>query len=389
MSSPCTTRRRRARPGPRRRPMPCAPRWRRLVLGSLALGLFALPSCAAGYDSPSKVSSLRFLALTADHPYALPGQEVALRMTVDDGLGAPDDPAHAPRDLQILWIGGCFDPAADAFYLCFQQLAEELAALGQGTPPPAGLVQVGLLPGSRSGEPDAVEYRLTMPDDIVTRRPAPPSGPHYGIAYVFFAACAGKLAPVDLSTYQGYVPDQGISIPLQCLDAAGNAQGADSFAVGYTQIYVFADGRQNANPPIDGMTFDGADMPEGTTSIPVVPACALTDAERKAKGCGREGLAACQGYDVNALIGDVAELNTGATDVDGSPLREIVWVDYFADRGDFGDELMLVSDAKTGYQATHDTLWYPPAEPGLVSLWTVARDQRGGSSVIRRFVQVQ
>jgi hypothetical protein len=121
----------------------------------------------------------------------------------------------------------------------------------------------------------------------------------------------------------------------------------------------------------------------------VVPRCALTEAERKGQGCSREGLSACQSYLVNALMPDVAEPNPGATDIDGNPLREIVWVDYFADRGDFGSELTLVSDARTGFQEPHDSEWYPPAEPGLVSLWTVARDQRGGSSVMRRFVQVQ
>jgi len=365
------------------------PRWRRYLLGTLVLGLYALASCAAGYDSPSKVSTLRFLSLTTDHPYALPGQQVTLRLTVADGLGDPNDSAHAPRDLQILWMGGCFDPAADAFYLCFQQLGELLGSIGQGTPPPAGLLQLALQPGSRSGEPDGVEYSVTMPEDIVTRRTPPASGPTYGIAYVFFAACAGTFVPADLSGYQGYSPDQGISLPLLCLDAAGNAQGADSFAVGYTQIYVFADGRQNANPPIEGITFDGVDMSEDLTAIPVVPPCALTDAERKGQGCSSEGLSACQGYLLNALIPDVAELNPGATDIDGNPLREIVWVDYFADGGDFGSELMLVSDARDGYQQSHDSQWYPPAEPGLVSIWAVARDQRGGSSVVRRFVRVQ
>jgi hypothetical protein len=365
------------------------PRSRRYCLGSLCFGLWALGSCAASYDSPSKVSTLRLLSLTADHSYALPGEEVTLRLTVADGLGAANDPARTPRDLQILWLGGCVDPAGDAFYLCFQQFAAELGSLGQGTPPPAGLIQLDLLPGSRSGEPDAVEYRVTMPDDIVTRRTPPSTGPYYGIAYVFFAACAGTIAPGDLTGYQGYSPDQGISLPLRCLDAAGNPQGADSFAVGYTQIYAFADGRRNANPPIDAMTLDGADMSEDASALPVVPPCALTASERKGQGCAREGLKACQSYLVDALIGDVAEANPGATDIDGNPLREIVWVDYFADRGDLGAELALVSDARTGYQETHDVEWFPPAEPGLVSIWAVARDQRGGATVMRRMVRVE
>jgi len=362
--------------------------WRRYLLGSLALGLAAL-SCSSGSGSESKVDSLRILAVTADYPYAHPGQEVTLRMTVADGFVDPNNPTAGPRNLQILWLGGCFDPAGDAYYMCFTQFADLFASLGSGTPPPGGLVQFNVLPGSSSGVPDAVEYHITMPDDLVSRRPAPATGPQFGTAFVFFAACAGTIAPVDLSTYQGYVEGQGIDFPLRCLDAAGNPLGPDSFVPGYTQIYVFADGRENANPPIDDMTLNDVPMSENPDDYPVVPICALTDAERKATGCARASLTDCEGYKLDAIIPDVAEIDIGATDIDGNQLREIVWVDYFADGGDLAGDIMQVSDARTGYQADHSLLWYAPADPGIVSLWAVVRDHRGGSSLMRRFVRVQ
>jgi hypothetical protein len=250
-------------------------------------------------------------------------------------------------------------------------------------------VQFHVLPGSQSGVPDAVEYHITMPEDLVSRRPQPAVGPHFGTAFVFFAACAGTIAPVDLATYQGYVEGQGIDFPLRCLDAAGNQLGPDSFVPGFTQIYVFEDGRENANPPIEDMTLNDVSMSEDPTAYPVVPPCLLTEADRTAKGCARASLTDCEGYKLDAIIPDVAEIDIGATDIDGNQLREIVWVDYFVDGGDMGGDIMQVSDARAGYQPEHSLLWYAPSEPGLVTVWAVVRDHRGGSSVMRRFVKVE
>ena len=89
------------------------------------------------------------------------------------------------------------------------------------------------------------------------------------------------------------------------------------------------------------------------------------------------------------MIGDISELDPGATDIDGNPAREFIWGTYFSDGGDLSPALSLVSDATKGYQADFDTEWIPPAKPGIYSLWAVARDQRGGSSIIRRFVRVE
>jgi hypothetical protein len=71
------------------------------------------------------------------------------------------------------------------------------------------------------------------------------------------------------------------------------------------------------------------------------------------------------------------------------PFREVVWVNYFADSGDIEDFTKLVSDAELGYLGEHETLWYAPPEPALVTVWAVARDQRGGQTVVRRFIRVQ
>jgi hypothetical protein len=357
--------------------------WLRLLL---ALGLLSLlfgPSCTPGFDPPSKVSTLRILAVTMDRPYALPGDDVTMRMTVHDGLG---DPGVTPRALQVLWIAGCVDPEGDQYFLCFEQLAETFAPLAQGGIPPADVFKLEAVTPEQNGAPDALEFTFTLPDDIVSRRPPPQGSPHYGIAYVFFAACAGQLAPTELVSLGGEVPE----FPLQCLDEAGNKLGADSFVIGYTQVYAFADGRENLNPPIDAITIDGAAIPADADDAPVVEACPVSEQARRETGCASDRpVDDCTKYQLGAMIGNHAEVDADNLDVDGNPLREVVWVSYFIDGGDLDPSLTLVSDATKGYLEDFDTEWTPPETPGLYSIWAVVRDQRGGSEVMRRFVRVE
>ncbi len=357
--------------------------WLRAALLFAVLGMFVAPSCTPGFDPPSKINSLRILAVTIDKPYAVPGDDVTLSLTVHDGLG---DDAGNPRDLQILWIAGCFDPEADQFFLCFESLAETFGPLANGGLPPPELVQIQTLTPAMNGEPDALDFTFNMPEDIVSRRPVPAAGPHYGIAYVFFAACAGALSPTEIESLGGEVPE----FPLECLDGSGNKLGAESFVVGYTQIYSFADERPNANPVMAGITLDDVAIPENFDDTPVIEACPISAQERKVAGCGQQDPAKlCTTYELKALIGDIAEIDADNVDLDGNPFTEIVWVSYFVDGGDVSPSLALVNDATKGYQDSFQTEWIPPSEPGTYNIWAVARDQRGGSSVVRRSLRVQ
>lgn len=361
-------------------------RIRRWILTCLALALVVAPSCAASFDSPSKVSGLRVLSVTVDKPYVRPGDDITLRMTVVDGAGDPDDPEGAPRPMQILWLAGCFNPVGDQYFLCFSDLQETFGQLSEGGDAPGELFSVTQALPSSSGVPDAHAFTFTIPDDIVSERPAPDAGPHYGIAYVFFAACAGQLAPTDLATLGGDVPE----FPVACLDSDGNALGPDSFVPGYTQVYAFADERQNAPPELTGITLDGVPIPDGTDDIPVVQRCPVTAEQRRSSGCGTETLLdGCTRYLVKGTIGDEAEVDPEGVDASGEPLREAIWINYFADDGDLDTAVALVSDPVQGRLDAFETEWIPPPEPALVTLWAVVRDQRGGSSVVRRFVRVE
>jgi hypothetical protein len=366
---------------------------RRLVLASLALaGLSASlgSGCSAGFDSISKINALRVLAVVADRcpsdqptcdarervgaSYAGPGDEVTFTLSHYDGFVDPDDPGAGSRNLQILWIGGCFDPDGDQYFACYPQLAQIFQDLDPANPLASGFIGVG------------DTFTMKLPDDIVSRRPRPAEGPYYGIAYVFFAVCAGTIAPIPPE-------DGGLagSFPLGCIGADGKRLGADGFVPGYTQIYVFDDGRTNENPRWKGLTLDGVHLAAGFDEPKRVKACGVgEDARRMPPGCGRpDPYSDCTSYTIDVAVPeDVAEVDPDGVTPEGKHLHEAVWVDYFAEKGDLDTEVRLVSDATTLITPGHSTRWVPPPEPGYVSLWAVLHDARGGEAVIQRWVEV-
>ncbi len=346
-------------------------------LGLLALGAPALASsCAADFAPQSRVEGLRVLAVVADDPYPAPGDTVTFTMTAFDGYVDPDHPDASKRAFTITWLGGCFDPDGDEYYACYPQLADLFAGLSGGSLDPSLLQYVGL------GD----TFSLAIPDDIVTRRPKPADGvDYYGSAYVFFAACAGTLKPVPTS-------DAGAagSFPLGCFDEDGNQLGAESFVPGYTQVYTFDDGRKNKNPEVTGMTIGGKTLSE--TDPPKVKRCAASEDSRlAAPSCGKPSpTAACTSYDISVKVPtDVAEADPDGTTEDGKPLTEAVWVDYYAEKGDFDSDVQLVNDATNGYVKDHHVSYTPPPDKGAVRLWAVVHDARGGQTVIEREVLVE
>ena len=389
---------------PDRRPYRPRSGLRRLWLAALALaavGASSAAGCAASFDPPSKVDTLRVLAViptkkcqpdltpelcaemcppedlecaVGGGAYVAPGDKVEFTM---DYVAPPD---VSQSEVQITWLGGCFNPVGDEYFGCYASLQKVFEDLAQA-------VAMGEFPADApiAQGPGLDRFTLTIPQDIVSSRPVPEVGPHYGISYLFFAACAGTVRPV---------PPEGTgtagSFPLGCFDAEGRRLGADSFVPGYTQIYSFADGRTNENPVATGINLDKAPIPEGLDGIPEVKRCPLTEDERRVSGCGAEDpTTACTTYDIEvAAPDDVAEVDADATDVDGAALREAVWVDYYGDAGDFQSDVKLVSDPKSGYLPDNAVKWVPPDTVGPARIWAVVHDARGGASIVERYVRV-
>ena len=131
-------------------------------------------------------------------------------------------------------------------------------------------------------------------------------------------------------------------------------------------------------------------MPEGETDLRAVPLCPRTDEQRRSAGCLADTGPECPNYRLLAQVGDLAETDPAALDPDGNPLRELVWVSYFADGGTFTRDIAVISDPTTGYLGgEHEAGWLAPPEPGIVTIWAVVRDSRGGGKVVRRMVRVE
>ncbi|HVY49025.1 MAG TPA: hypothetical protein VHB21_24210 [Minicystis sp.] len=355
-------------------------RLRFALAAAAALGVAApwLASCSAQFDPPSRVDGLRVLAVTVDQPYAQPGDTVHFHMTWDGGG------AFAGTTPQILWLGGCFDPADDTYYGCYQQFADLLASAQGGQPVDTQYLALG---------PGLDHFDLTLPDTIISDHPAPATGSRYGLAYVFFAVCAGTLGPAPANDAGGPAGN----FPLACFDAQGNRIGADGFVPGFTQVYAFADGRTNANPTARGLRMKlGVDAdveykpvastPEDATAV---QACGLSEDARRKLGCGSQPFSTCPAYAVDLDVGaNVSELDPGSRE-NGKFLHEAVWIDWYTDGGDFDSDVSLVYDPHQGLNADHSVQWIAPPEKGTYSIWAVLHDARGGGSVYRGYVDVQ
>ncbi|WP_437310981.1 hypothetical protein [Sorangium sp. So ce388] len=367
-----------------------------VALSALALGV---PCCAGSGLSPSsEVEGLRVLAVTADKPYAAPrGEDVTFEMTYADGL---DGPGSGARPVEITWLGGCVNPpvGVDEHIGCLPQLlgaVAQLAAGGaddgeneEGDDSPRLFdrdIIIAPEPSDEPGsEPPRARFTMDLPDSILDGARPTETGTVFSTAYVFFTVCAGKVRVASAPAEAGF--------PLECVGEDGAVLGPDSFVVGYTQVYVFGDGRTNANPRIDGFTLklDGNEVAPGEGGLPVVKRCDRPESE--AQGCSAAQPAddECTTYEIEALVPpDAAEEDVEAAGLGGPPAREAIWVDYYTDGGEFDGARRLVSDTVTGARADNGTTWIPPSEPGRVSLWAVVHDTRGGASVKHQEVLVE
>ncbi|NUO54500.1 MAG: hypothetical protein HOV80_37120 [Polyangiaceae bacterium] len=367
------------------------------LAAALAAGGYA--SCSAPFDPPALVNSLRVLQVQVNAvaptndadgdgvadadvdgdgdiddddfttqlsgAYALPGETVNFSMVYADGRDQTEVETSGPP--LITWIGGCWNPPGNDYYGCYAQLGSLFEGLQTGALPP----EVGFGP----------EFNLTVPTDVLAAVGQPDAGPRVAIGFIFFIVCAGDLRPVQQEgdTAAG-------SFPIGCFDSSGRELGPDGFVPGYTQVYVFEDGRRNANPVINGILVDG----EAPAAQVTVPACKVSEDERRKTGCSAtDEFAECETVDIDVSVpDDVAEIDAGATGAEGEELREVVWVSYYADAGDFDSPTKLVSDAQKGIQGDHGTVWVPPETPGTYSVWAIVRDNRGGSSLVEQFINV-
>ncbi|MBW2525444.1 MAG: hypothetical protein JRI23_14760 [Deltaproteobacteria bacterium] len=350
-------------------------RWSVALAGAAALSLSV--SCEdEDLDPAGLVQSLRVIAVTADSSYPQPGDQVTMRLTFADAL------EDAPRPIEVAWISGCIDPPGGAYYGCFPELVAALESAGEGAAE-GYRVRRDVYGAEWSGAPGAAPFTVTVPVDALA------TGVDVATAYVFFTVCAGRVLPASLQPGA-----DRIEFPLVCVDDQGNELGPDSFVPGFAELFVFRDGRHNANPPVEGILIGSVQTGSSPEAAPIVALCPERDEQGCAPAFGpgaqnNQQQEPCKTYRIQAQVPDVAEVVPGKVDAEGAPLRETVWVRYYVDGGELERDDVLVSDAAAGYRGSFEALWTPPSEPGLVTLWAVAHDSRGGASVRRAVVRVE
>lgn len=335
---------------------------------ALVLLAAATAGCGAEFDPPHELKTLRILAVQKTEPYAKPGEEVELSMLWHDGS------PRAPRPVEVAWFSGCFNPPGDLYQGCFAQLAQG------GSPGPSGLP-----PGFQLGTGDT--FKFTLPSDVISARPPPadPKQPPYGLAYVFFAACAGKLGPP---------PESGsFAFPLACYDPNGKTLGSDDFVAGYSGIYAF-DSYRNQNPIVTGFRIDGRDTAGSCIDGACVgnpPAENLDCASVPCiSACADDGDESCPDISIQPLVdASSAEVDQISVDAYGKTYGEQMWIRYYVTRGGVKSDARLLNDAQAGWNSDYGTKLYAPKKPGPMSIWAVVHDNRGGVGWVRQEVLVQ
>lgn len=345
----------------------------------VALGAWVLSSCApSGFADPTQIESVRILASSADTPYAKPGSQVTVHVL------AYDNRASKPEPMTISWLKiPCVDPEDDAYYSCFQQFGQEARDAGVGGALSDGGVEGGI--GGGTGlNPFVTGTSASFPvaTDAVTAHP-PQAGANvpYGLVFLFNVACAGqvKITPLDPSNTNPQ------AVPVGCFDAQGNALGPDDWVLGYTRVYAY-DSLTNANPLISSVDVNGQKLALTQGDGPQIydaPACD--------SGAGCLAMSPCTSSDANQCqvkIGPVVpssswEVNPEQTDVNGNPLHEEIWADFYSSVGQVQYSARLLYDPSTGSIGGPDTTdnnFQPPSSPSEGYIWIVVHDNRSGAA---------
>lgn len=305
---------------------------------SLAYAAWLLPWLTLGCDKPlepgSKVDSFRVLAEQVDQPYAKPGETVKFSSL-----------SYDPEERTVTWgWASCVNPADSSVYGC-------VAKIGESQDPSSALFALG------EGE-DSPE--LTIPSDVISSLPA--GAQRFASVGVLSVACPG-----DLSVAEG--PG---GLPFRCREfETGRDMSLDEFIVGIKRIPV-RETERNANPVIDAITFDGADWPED--EVKEVGFCDTDDFTYDT----------CPNAEKHQLAVQLApESFESGLDSSGQGFEEQVVIQHYGTEGIFENEVRIGREPKNGWVARK------AASGQTLSLWFVARDDRGGVSWAARQVRVR
>jgi len=303
-------------------------------IGLLAAFTLMLAGCDEALEPGAKVDSFRVLAEQVDQPFAHPGETVQLSSLSFD-----------PAGRQVTWAwASCLNPDSSDLNGCLAKIAES-------SDPASAVFAMG--PGAGSAP-------LTIPADALSS--LPPAARGAATVGVISVACPGDLS-------MGAGPG---GLPFRCQEAGGGRElELDEFIVGFKRVTV-RETERNQDPVIAGVTFDGADWPEG--EVKSVGFCNASDFL----------FDPCPSKEKHELALKLSpESFEKGTDELGRAFEEQVVIQHYATEGIFEFEVRTGQSPKNGWVARKR------ASGQTLDLWFVARDDRGGVSWAQRQVTVR
>lgn len=187
------------------------------------------------------------------------------------------------------------------------------------------------------------EHRLTVPSEAKT---------YLGVVVM---VCPGRIERGD--TY---------GIPIACVDEAGRALPPAEYELGLKRIFV-RDDAQNANPNIAEVRLDGSPWPED---------------EVRMSSCERTENMRCVSWREHDLEVAAPDAEEQSVDRAGEPIRELAVLQFYATGGEFEHDALTVGRPRTTFRPREED------SGELLTLWIVARDDRGGVSWTTRKLRV-
>lgn len=340
------------------------------------IATFGLTLCGcADPDTFQTVRGTQLIAVRAEPPTARPGGRVTLELTYFDRTSFEAD--GAGPGVEVLWLAGCHDPEGDSPRSCLPVLGRRaIAALrardGEDDPE---IDALALAENTAFGS----EYQLHLPQTSVADRVRSPGSLGYGISYVFYAVCRGKLTALPPATHK---------LPLACRDERGRNVPKADFTLGYTAVFVFEQ-LTSQNPPVAGVELDGEPVTRDACTLDADCPTSSALTYRCFEGACLPEVARCAGdcspHRVRPLVpADAAEPDPTSVRVGEPPMQELIWVEYIG-MGRVDRLESLIGERSGERRDSYAAEWTAPqrAFDRPIPFWTVVKDSRGGTTPAR------
>jgi len=352
----------------------------RLSAAALFTSFVGTVACSdVSWPSDRIVTSLRILGVRAEPASLAPDQSSRLSLLCADGInGGASDPTC--RDIEVAWFAGCNNPENNDPLRCLEAFDAASGVLNSPLSATPASSQFAVAPN----------FEFLAPSDILQRSvDVGGFAVNYGVSFVYFVACAGKLYPIN-----------GVSdrLPVECRDPiTGTVLDQRRTVVGYTTIYSY-DAIANENPTVDDIRFDGETLTNSSCNVDadcgVGFGCTSTGAcAPSTQHCDRSTPQSCVGHCIDfQMPAQSFALHTRDGTAIINPLKS-VWAETYANVGRLPDDARFgiapPKDAETPIRSICAPWQAPQLATEEARVWIVVRDDRGGLSWIEQRVLVR